>query len=286
LNGFLLVDKPVGPSSFAVVKRARKAFACDKVGHCGTLDPAASGLLVIAFQAATRLLPFLPQEPKRYRFRMKFGVETDTLDSEGVVTRQNGIVPAREALDLALQTFIGKQAQTPPKFSAVKINGRRAYQRARDKEEFEIGEKAVTVLSLGLLIYDIDSAEAECDVACSHGTYVRSLVRDIAASLGTIAYATAIRRLAIGPFSVDNAVAYDNLDAHSTASIVSVQKALSNMPSIIVNKEQCAVLAHGMQLKIDMLNDSVVIAYAENGDVAAVLKRKEDGMYQPDKVFI
>ncbi len=286
MDGFLLVDKPIGPSSFAVVKRARNALSCDKVGHCGTLDPLASGLLVVAFGAATRLLPFLPQEPKRYRFRMKFGIETDTLDSEGVVTRQNGIVPGKDALIAALQKFVGGQMQTPPKFSAVKIDGKRAYRRARDKEEFEIGEKAITVFSLELLTYDIVSAEAECEVACSHGTYVRSLVRDIAASLDTVAYATAIRRIAIGLFNVETAVAYDKLDGQSAAFVVPVRNALTNMPSITIDNDQCAMVSHGMKLKLAGLTAETAIAYAENGNVAAVLIRKEAGIYHPDKVFI
>lgn len=291
MDGFLCVDKPCGPSSFAVVKTVRRELLCAKAGHCGTLDPAASGLVIVALGAATRLLPYLPVEPKRYRFGMRFGRQTDTLDSEGKITADGGRVPARDEVEKVLPRFLGEIKQEPPKFSAVKVGGRRAYARARNNEKFDLKEKTVRVFSLSLEGYDTAQGIAECDMSCSGGTYVRALVRDVAAALGTVAYATFIRRLAIGPFPVEAAVRFDGIGPHSARSIIAVKDALSSVPSAKVNNEQCGILAHGKDLCLDAVprgeaTGDTVIAYTENGDVAAVLTKNEEGMYHPEKVFL
>jgi tRNA pseudouridine55 synthase len=286
LDGFLLVDKPCGPSSFAVVKRARLKLGCDKAGHAGTLDPLASGLVIVALGAATRLLSYLPEEPKRYRFGIRFGTQTDTLDTEGIVTAEGGRVPAREEILAALPAFIGKIPQVPPKYSAVKVRGKRAYARARDNEEFDIAEKTVTVFSLELVNFDQAQGIAECEAACSRGTYVRALVRDIAAEgLGTLAHASFIRRLSIGPFTVGTALAFDSLSLQSGQAVIPVRTALSSVPSATLSREQCAILAHGKDIGLAATADTV-IGYTEKGDVAAVLTKKEDGVYHPEKVFV
>jgi tRNA pseudouridine55 synthase len=230
LDGFLLVDKPCGPSSFAVVKRARLKLGCPKAGHAGTLDPLASGLVIVALGAATRLLPYLPHEPKHYRFGMRFGTQTETLDTEGTVTASGGRVPAGQEIGAALAGFLGEIRQVPPKYSAVKVRGKRAYARARDNEEFDMAEKTVTVFSLSLAGFDPAQGIAECDMTCSGGTYVRALVRDIAARLETFAHASFIRRLAIGPFSVDAAVTFESVGPQSGQSVIPVGAALSSGP--------------------------------------------------------
>jgi tRNA pseudouridine55 synthase len=284
VDGFLFVDKPSGPTSFAVVRQVRSALDGEKVGHAGTLDPCASGLLVCALGGATRLLPYLPSEPKRYAFGMRFGSETDTLDSEGAVVAQGGRVPDREELQAVLGRFSGVIRQTPPKFSAVKVNGERAYDLARKHTEFEIAEREVTVFFLALVSYDGAKAEAALEVACSGGTYVRSLVQDIAHALDTLAYASFIRRLAIGHFSVDNAIDMDGMK-DLREHIMPVKDALSSLPSVTVSVTQCETLEKGRSIKLDMA-DETVMAYTENGDVAAVLKKKDEGLYHPEKVFL
>ena len=284
MDGFLFVDKPSGPTSFAVVRQVRRALDGAKVGHAGTLDPCASGLLVCALGGATRLLPYLPSEPKRYAFGMRFGNETDTLDSEGAVVAQGGRMPGREELQAALGRFSGVIRQTPPKFSAVKVQGERAYDLARKHTEFEIPERQVTVFSLSLESYDGAKAEAALEVACSGGTYVRSLVQDIAHTLGTFAHASFIRRLAIGSFSVDNAIDMESVK-DLREHIMPVKEALSSLPSVTVSVTQCETLEKGRSIKLDMA-DETVIAYTQNDDVAAVLKKSDEGLYHPEKVFI
>jgi tRNA pseudouridine55 synthase len=284
VDGFLFVDKPSGPTSFAIVRQVRGALGGAKVGHAGTLDPCASGLLVCALGGATRLLPYLPSEPKRYAFGMRFGAETDTLDSEGAIVVQGGRMPGEEELQAVLGRFSGVIRQTPPKFSAVKVNGERAYDLARKHTEFEIAEREVTVSSLTLVSYDGAKAEAALEVACSGGTYVRALVQDIAHALGTLAHASFIRRLAIGPCTVDKAInieAVKDLKEH----IMPVKEALLSLPSVTIGEVQCETIEKGRSIKLDMA-DETVMAYTESGDVVAVLKKTDEGSYHPAKVFI
>ena len=287
MDGFLLVDKPCGPSSFAVVNTVRRTLLCGKAGHSGTLDPQASGLLVVAVGAATRLLPYLPGEPKRYGFGMQFGTQTDTLDKEGKVTSENGRIPSAVEVAASCEQFLGKQLQTPPKYSAVKTDGKRAYERARNNEEFDLKEKTVTIFSLSLVSYDAALGIAECDMTCTAGTYVRALVRDIAQSLGTVAYAAFIRRLAIGPFSVEGALAFDRIGpGMEKPKVMPVATALASVPSVVVDQGKCDLLSHGKDIELSSAAGETAIAYTETGGVAAVLKRNENGMFHPEKVFI
>jgi len=289
LNGFLLIDKPCGPSSFAVVNSVKKLLKEKKAGHSGTLDPAASGLLIIALGNSTRLLPYIPSSPKKYHFGIRFGKTTNTLDSEGVVDDRNGLIPTQIQIEQILCRFTGAQMQVPPKFSAVKIDGKRAYDLARKNIDFEIKEKPVEIYSLSLAGYDQSTGEALCDMTCSQGTYVRSLVRDMAAAIGTIAYASSIRRCAIGSFTVDNAVSFDTVNAETLQSrIVKSKDALSALPGVMVDDEQCLALVHGkmLQLEVDVGEDGVVAAFDGNNEIAAILKKKEDGGFWPEKVFV
>ena len=281
MNGFFFIDKPAGPTSFDVVRQLRRACG-EKTGHSGTLDPQASGLLICAVGDATRLLPCLPSEPKRYSFGVKFGFETDTLDSEGTVVAGGGLIPSESEVRAALPKFAGRITQTPPRFSAVRVEGERAYDLARQRRTFELKERTVTIASLSLVRFD--APEASLDVMCSSGTYVRSLARDIAKELGTLALASFIRRLAIGPFSVDNAVSPAAAANDPSAHMVTVAKALASVPSVVLSSEQLETVGMGKDVGVDK-SDDLVIAYNGEGDVAAVL-RKSEGKYHPDKVFV
>lgn len=281
MNGFFFIDKPAGPTSFDVVRQLRRACG-EKTGHSGTLDPQASGLLICAVGDATRLLPCLPAEPKCYSFGVTFGSETDTLDSEGTVVSGGGRVPSEEEVRAALPKFTGRITQTPPRFSAVRVEGERAYDLARRQRVFELKERTVAIASLALARFD--APEASLDVTCSGGTYVRSLARDLAKSLGTLAFASFIRRLAIGPFAVDNAVSPAAAANDPSVHVVPVAKALASVPSVVLSSEQLETVGMGKDIIIDK-SDDMVIAYNGQGDVAAVLKKSE-GKYHPDKVFV
>lgn len=285
MDGFLFVDKAPGPTSFDVVRQVRRLLGGVKTGHAGTLDPLASGLLICAVGNATRLLPYVPAEPKRYAFGMTFGAETDTLDSEGAVVARGGRVPGGSEVEEILARFSGALSQVPPKFSAVNVGGERAYRLARKKRDFHLAPRTITVFSLALTAFDEAAGDAALDVTCSGGTYVRSLVKDIAGALGTLAYASRIRRLAIGPFTVDNAVPLDTLTADAGRRVMPVRQALAALPAVTVNVEQCGALAMGRNIRLDIA-DKTVIAYGENGEVAAVLSKGDEGSFHPTKVFV
>jgi tRNA pseudouridine55 synthase len=284
MNGFFFLDKPRGPTSHDLVRQVRRCCNEAKVGHSGTLDPMASGLLICAVGDATRLLPYVPDEPKRYAFGMQFGTETDTLDAEGKTVASGGRVPCKDELTGAIPVFCGKISQTPPRFSAVRVGGERAYDLARANRDFELQKREITVFELSVLAYDKDAGQASLDVTCSGGTYVRSLVKDIAAALGTIAHASFIRRLAMGPFSVEQAFAPEALVANAAGRIVAARMVLQSLPSFELSEKQLDLVATGASIYVGK-DDPVVIAYDDKGNVAAVLK--PDGeLYHPDKVFV
>jgi tRNA pseudouridine55 synthase len=283
-SGLLSIDKPEGITSFAVVAAVRRVLRCRKVGHAGTLDPAASGLLVLALGGATRALLFLPLEPKLYRFGVRFGVATDTLDKEGKIVRSGGAVPSAEALEGVLPRFCGVLSQVPPQFSAIKKGGVHAYSLARQGRSVELAARRIEVFSLRLVRYDPDAAEALLEVSCSGGTYVRSLARDIAEALGTCGYASSVRRLAAGNFHVDRALPFDKLD-RVEGSMITVKEAVGGLPQVTVDVMQKKSLMQGNEIVCNV-DGETVFAFDEENNLAAVLKKQPDQKYHPVKVFI
>jgi tRNA pseudouridine 55 synthase len=287
VDGFLFIDKPAGPTSFAVVKHARSFCKRCKIGHAGTLDPMASGLLIIALGKATRLLEFLPTEPKLYSFTIRFGSETDTLDTEGTITHTGGRIPGEDEIKSVLPRFVGKQMQVPPRFSALKIKGERAYDLARENKDFSLAPRPVIILSLSCETFHADRGEAHCTLSCSKGTYVRSLVRDIGEALGTFAHASGIRRTAIGPFSLDQAIAFDKIDESTFKNVVPIKTMFGKCPQTILSRAQKEALSYGksVQLAIDGKAGDTVFAFDEKDDIVAVLMKKDRGTFHPVKVF-
>jgi tRNA pseudouridine55 synthase len=286
VDGFLLIDKPAGPTSFAVVKHVRSFCRRCKIGHAGTLDPAASGLLIIALGKATRLLEFLPNEPKIYTFIVRFGSETDTLDTEGSVTRTGGRIPGEDEIKSVLPKFVGKQMQVPPRFSALKVQGERAYDLARENKDFSLAPRPVTIHSLSCDAFRLDKGEAHCTLSCSKGTYVRSIVRDIGEALGTYAHSSGIRRTAIGPFSLDQAIAFDTIGESTFKDIVPIKKMFDQCPQTILNAAQKEALSCGKSIPLpaDAETGGMVFAFDEKDEIVAALK-KDKGTFHPVKVF-
>ena len=219
-NGFLVVDKPLGLSSFAAlnpIKRALRQWQLQdhiagvkkpnpiKVGHAGTLDPLASGILTVAIGAATKQIYRLQDADKDYRFTVRWGVATTTEDAEGEVIGETAIRPTQAAILNMLPQFIGTVQQVPSAYSAIKINGQRAYALARNGQTVELAARPVEIHELQLLAMP-DADHAEFTVTCGKGTYVRALARDLAAALGTCGHLTALRRTRVGPFSEDMAI--------------------------------------------------------------------------------
>jgi tRNA pseudouridine55 synthase len=287
VDGFLLIDKPAGPTSFAVVKRIRSFCRRCKIGHAGTLDPAASGLLIIALGKATRLLEFLPTEPKLYTFTIRFGSDTDTLDTEGVVTNTGGRIPSEDEIGAILPRFLGKQMQVPPRFSALKVKGERAYDLARENKDFSLAPRPVTIHSLSCDAFIADKGEALCTLSCSKGTYVRSIVRDIGEALGTYAHASGIRRTAIGPFSLTQAITFGKIDGSTLENIIPIKTMFGQCPQTILNAAQKEALSCGKSIPLPVSAEAggMVFAFDEKEDIVAALVKKDEGSFHPVKVF-
>ena len=196
----LLSDKREDITSFSSLGEYKREYKGEKVGHAGTLDKFASGLMIVMVGGATKLNPIFNVFSKRYTATIKFGVGTDTLDREGVVTETSSRIPTREEIEAVLPSFLGKQKQIPPVYSAIHVGGKRAYMEARNNREVEMPERDIEITDLSLLSCIGDTAVIDCSV--SKGTYIRSLARDIARSLGTCGHLIALRRTEVGPFTL------------------------------------------------------------------------------------
>lgn len=213
MKGLLVIDKPKGMTSHDVVARARRATSIRKIGHAGTLDPMATGVLVLALGQATRLIRYLQEQTKEYVADIQFGIGTDSLDADGTETARIEVEFSREELEGALDPFRGEIKQIPPMVSALKVGGKRLYELAREGEEVEREARPVTVHELDLIDFIIGPfPQAVIRVVCSKGTYIRSLADDIAQSLGSRAHLTALRRTRVGEIKVDDGLSLDQLE--------------------------------------------------------------------------
>jgi tRNA pseudouridine55 synthase len=241
-SGILVIDKPEGITSFDVIKRVRKLLDIKKVGHCGTLDPFATGVLIVCLDQATRIVDYLLEQDKVYRFTIRFGVETDTLDKTGQVERTyDGPEVSEEDLRNVLHHFTGSCAQQVPRFAAVKIQGRRLYSLTRSGIEVELPKRDIQIHTLDLMAYSWP--EATLEARCSKGTYIRQLASDIGNLLGCGAHVAELRRLASGSFKVEDALTLEELtdavrDGRWQESLISINSALSHLPAIPLPDEK------------------------------------------------
>jgi tRNA pseudouridine55 synthase len=256
LHGWIILDKPVGLGSTQAVSAVKRALRQagepkTKVGHGGTLDPLASGVLPIAVGEATKLAGRMLDATKQYAFRVTFGAETDTLDAEGQVVATSEVHPHASELEAILPRFTGSIEQVPPAYSALKIDGKPAYARARAGETVPVKPRAVTVHELHLL--SASGAQADFIATVSKGTYIRSLARDIAHALNTVGHVTMLRRTRAGPFGLDRAVSLDFLEETAKARqltrlVMPLQAALDDIPALPVTPDQAQLLRHGQRL--------------------------------------
>ncbi|MBX3097080.1 MAG: tRNA pseudouridine(55) synthase TruB [Fimbriimonadaceae bacterium] len=265
--GILLVDKPQGWTSHDIVAKSRGILKTKRIGHAGTLDPLATGLLVLAVGHATRFLPYLPLEPKEYLCTVKFGESTNTFDAEGEVTSE-GEVPADlvAQIESYLPEFRGEIQQLPPMFSAVKKDGKPLYVYARKGEEIERNLRDVTIHEYELL--EARQNEADFRIVCSGGTYVRTLAHDLGEKIGCGAHITAIRRTRIGPFHVEEAAKIETLGEED---LWSLDQALPPLPLISLNYGQVERFQHGQPVKFrEVLADRTVGLVDPEGVVIGV----------------
>ncbi|MCE2509448.1 MAG: tRNA pseudouridine(55) synthase TruB [Alphaproteobacteria bacterium] len=259
LHGWLVLDKPQGMTSAQAVAAVRRHFDAAKAGHGGTLDPLATGVLPIAFGEATKTMAYAVAGRKTYRFSVRWGERRETDDVDGRLVEQNAHRPTEAEIRAALPTFTGRIEQVPPAYSAIKIDGKRAYARARKAEVVTLAARTVEVASMTLI--DVpDPDHATFEVVCGKGTYMRSLARDLGEALGTSGCIAALRRLAAGPFTENRAISLDYLtslghDAPALKHLLPVETGLDDIPALALTEEQAARLRHGQAIQMLLGDD-------------------------------
>jgi len=291
VHGWIILDKPLGLTSaqgVAAIKRLwrQAGLPKPKIGHGGTLDPLATGVLPIALGEATKLTGRMLNGDKAYDFTVCFGVATETEDAEGAVVATSDVRPSRADIEAVLSRFTGPIEQRPPAYSALKVDGERAYARARAGETVVLPPRAVTIHALGLL--ETDGETATFAVSCSKGTYVRSLARDIAEALGTVGHVVMLRRTKAGPFGLERAIALDKLgefamDQRLMAALLPLTAGLDDIPALAVDPGEAARLKSGQTLAGRPEPDGLVIAML--GDVPVALARIEAGTVRVERGF-
>lgn len=278
MDGWIILDKPVGLGStqaVSAVKRALRAggYAKRKVGHGGTLDPLATGVLPVAIGEATKLAGRMLDSDKVYEFTIRFGVETDTLDLEGKIVAESDVRPTGAEIAAVLPRFTGPIAQVPPAYSALKVDGERAYDLARAGQEVTLASRNVTIHALDLIETGDDEATLRAHV--SKGTYIRSLARDIADALGTVGHVTMLRRTKAGPFGLETAISLDKLanaakDRRLEDCLLPLRAGLDDIPALSLTPDQAGLLRKGQVLAGTAADDGPYFALLDDVPVALV----------------
>ncbi|HUN41003.1 MAG TPA: tRNA pseudouridine(55) synthase TruB [Acetobacteraceae bacterium] len=298
LDGWLIIDKPAGLTSTDVVNRVRRAFDAQKAGHGGTLDPLATGVLPIAFGAATKTVPYVMDGTKLYRFTLRFGEARDTDDADGQITATSDARPTNDEIESVLEIFRGDIMQTPPAFSAVKVAGERAYDMAREGRAPVLEPRPARVDRFDLIDRP-DPDHAMFDVTSGKGVYMRSLARDLAVACGTLGHVAALRRLRVGPFTEAQAIPLDKIAASvdlapaSPDLLLPVATALADIPALALTEVEASDLGHGQAISLvtlmgripDRANPDGGLVRAMAGGRVIGLARLEDGMLKPERVL-
>lgn len=292
INGWLIVDKPRDMGSTQVVNLTRRLFNAKKNGHAGTLDPFATGILPIAFGEATKLLPYVTDGHKEYEFVIQWGKATNTDDSEGEIISESEKIPSRQEILDVIPAFIGQVKQIPPAYSAIKINGQRAYQLARKGEDVVIPERVIEIYDLELL-EELPNHQARFRVECSKGTYVRTLGHDLAVKLGTCGYLQELRRTKCGQFGLESKILLENIKniVHSDALkeiLLPLETSLRDIAEIAVSEADADKLRKGQGVsprayKVQNLIGQEAAAFYDESLVAIV--RIEEKRISPLRVF-
>ncbi|MEC9453626.1 MAG: tRNA pseudouridine(55) synthase TruB [Pseudomonadota bacterium] len=286
LNGWLIVDKPAGRSSAHIVGRIKRLAGGQKVGHGGTLDPLATGVLPIAIGEATKTVAYVMHGTKAYRFTLKWGEARDTNDSEGKITETSDVRPSHSDIEAAFPEFVGEISQLPPKYSALKVAGQRAYALARADKPVTLQPRLVRIDSLSLLENDQDTATF--DVICGKGTYIRALARDLALNLGTFGHVSALRRTAVGPFGEKAVISLDILESlvHSArlaAHVLPVEAPLADIPALELTESDAHRLRCGQVIAVK--GADVETVRAVSGERLVALAKIEMGHLKALRVF-
>jgi tRNA pseudouridine55 synthase len=298
VHGWVCLDKPLGLGSTQAVSAVRRLFDAEKAGHAGTLDPLASGILPIALGEATKTVAFMMEANKTYRFVIEWGVSTDSVDKEGAEIGRSDVRPTLEEVRAALPAFVGEIDQTPPRFSAIKVDGQRAYDLARDGADFDLPSRRVNILSAEA-IEAPDPDHVEILIRTGKGVYVRSLARDLAQALGAEGHVSVLRREQVGPFNLQNAVTLDSMEemVHRGAAsegLLPVATALDDIPEQAVTPEDAFSLRQGRPIVLlprqvetlkSRLSGGSRTVSAFQGQTLVALCQLRAGRLEPDRVF-
>lgn len=295
VNGWLILDKPQFATSTHALNKVKRLFNAAKAGHAGTLDPLATGILPIAFGEATKTIPHAVDGVKEYRFLVRWGIETNTDDAEGEPVNESASRPSREAIEAELPAFSGEIMQIPPRFSAIKIDGERAYDLAREGEVFEIEARPVTVHRLEIV--DLPSPDtALFEAECGKGTYVRSLARDLGRKLGCFGHVSQLRRTRVGPFLEPQAISLETLEEMSNSdagrgallsALLPVETALDGIPALAVSGPEAARLRRGKAIILRGRDAPIHqgLIYATSHGTLVALGEVSKGELRPSRVF-
>ena len=293
INGWLILDKPAGLTSTAALNKVKRLLNARKAGHAGTLDPLATGVLPIAFGEATKTVPYVVDSLKSYRFTVRWGAETTTDDSEGETVEQSAERPCRADIEAELDAFRGEIEQTPPRFSAVKVEGARAYDLARDGEAFELRSRLVKVDRLDVVdMPDADTSVFEAD--CGKGTYVRAIARDLGRALGCYGHICALERTRVGGFRVEEAVTLEDIEAAAEqepgalqALLAPVHTALTDMPEIRLSQQDAARVRRGQPVLLRGRDAPVLdeMVFATSRSTLVAVGEVAQGEFTPVRVF-
>lgn len=295
MTGIIPVDKPAGITSFGAVARMRKILNMKKIGHAGTLDPMATGVLPILIGSATRFLDFLPIKDKRYSAVIQFGFETDTLDTTGEIISRSDKKITRPELDEAVKCFIGKISQIPPMYSAVQKDGVRLYELARKGKEVEREAREIEIYSIKVLCFDEKTQEAEIDVSCSAGTYIRTLADDLGKKLGCGACLSGLRRTEGCGFKLGSCYSFEEIEEYASLNrlekrIIPIEDALSFYPAVYVSEKQAVRFSNGGELDLNRLKGKLInglyrVFDPEDKFLGLAEAAEEEGIFKPIKVI-
>ena len=296
LHGWIVLDKPLGLSSTQALGKVRWLFNAEKAGHGGTLDPLASGVLPIAFGEATKTIQWAMDGKKTYRFTVKWGVETSTDDLEGEATATTGHIAMQHDIEKQLPQFIGAVQQKPPSYSAIKVSGERAYDLARAGEVVDLAARTVSIESILIENHASDNTETTFIVRCGKGTYVRSIARDLGRALGCLGHVTLLRRLAVGPFSLEDAISLEKLEAlrhrdgseNSLAHLIRpIETVLDGIPALAMMEAEARRLQQGQRVLLpegETLREAEAVLVTHAG-IPIGMFRIEQGVLKTIRMF-
>jgi len=278
LNGILVVNKEAGYTSHDVVSKVKKILG-EKVGHTGTLDPNATGVLPLLIGKGTGLAKYLINHDKIYIATLKLGEKTDTADIEGnVIEKQEVKDISKERVEEALFSFIGKQEQLPPMYSAIKVNGKKLYEYARKGETVELKPRQIEIYNIKLI--EINDLEIVFEVSCSKGTYIRSLCEDIAGRLGTVGYMKALNRTVVGQFDIESSVKVDDVDA---SKVIEVEEFLKDKEKILLEPNKLELFLNGGRIKLNLADDVYRVYNVDNDFIGSGIVK--DGLLKRDIIL-